>query len=190
MKFVLFLLFNISMLYHGYAQTSKKYKTLPYSTNKSTYISLKGGLTSSQIRYTTSTSNPTFAEIYGGLSFDNPISYNKSIEIDLLFSHFGSNHFIELPLIFKLFLSRKTNIITGITPNILMDALSEDPSDVYSNLDVFGLSGLLGGQHYYTKKWYIEAYYSRGFITQFNDENAGHIDGIRDTFRIGIGYII
>lgn len=189
MKLILLLIFNILMLGNCYSQTSKKHKTLPYSTKKNTYICFKGGLASSQIRYTT-TSKFTIADLYGGLSFDNPISYNKSIEVDLLFSYFGSSHFVELPLLFKFFLSKKTNILTGIAPNILVDALSPNPSDVYSDLDVFGLSGLLGGQHYYTKKWYVEAYYSRGFISQFEDEEFNRRNGIRDTFRIGVGYIL
>jgi len=192
MRLIAFLIPFCLSIHVGYAQQLNKRRILPYSNKKQTYISLKGGLTSTQIKYESAIHEYSFIELYGGLSLDRPISKNMSIETDILFSYFGTSHFIELPLKFKFFISPKTNILTGISPNFLLDALATDSmnTDLYGGTKVFGLSGLLGVQYYHTKHWFIEAYYSHGFISQFNNDLSNHKNGVRHTFRIGIGYIL
>lgn len=173
-----------------FSQTSRKFRTLPFSTKMKTYTNVKLGISSSHIRYKTSNSDIDNPNQWVGITFDKPFSYNNSIEFGVLFCYFESNHFLELPVLYKFFISRKTNLSAGVSPNILVDALSPLPLENYSKTNVFGFSGLIGIQHYYSKKWFLELYYSRGFKTQFEQEDLNLINGVRDTYRIGIGYVI
>ena len=194
MKHLLLLAFVFSIGSLSYAQGYRNPKVLPYqSADKPLFFGIKGGLNSTQFRFNEGSTYWDIEpiEVYGTLFIEHPFRNNKSIEAGLTFSYYTNEHFVEMPLLFKFFLSKRFATTIGIQPSLYLDELVEECHGCpeFDEVDNFGFAARLGGQYYLSKHVFIEGYYARDFVSQFNEPAFDSTNGKRDVIRLGGGVV-
>ena len=123
-------------------------------------------------------------ELYGGFFADTQLSQHWNIENEILFSYTDDYHFIEIPLHMKCRIMEKWFVMAGPKLDFIADDDNEEPGYRFKN---FGVSGELGIQYHFTKRFFAETRYSRSFTAQVDDLQLDIYGGKRHTFRIGLG---
>jgi len=125
-------------------------------------------------------------ELYGGFFADTELNKNFNLENELLFSYTDDYHFIEIPIHLKYRIKRKWFIMLGPKLDFIADNDNDDFEAGY-RFKNFGVSGELGIQYHFSKRFFVETRYSRSFTSQIDDLALDFYGGKRHTFRIGLG---
>ena len=125
-------------------------------------------------------------ELYGGFFADTELNKNFNLENELLFSYTDDYHFIEIPIHLKYRIKRKWFIMLGPKLDFIADNDNDDFEAGY-RFKNFGVSGELGIQYHFSKRFFAETRYSRSFTSQIDDLALDFYGGKRHTFRIGLG---
>jgi hypothetical protein len=129
----------------------------------------------------------TGGELYGAFFADTRITKKISFENELLFSWTDDYHFIEIPLHLKFTFAGKWNVFAGPKLDIIADKSNAYFESGRFDFRHFGVSGELGVQYNFTRWFFAETRYSKGFTKQVNDSWLDINGGKRNTFRIGAG---
>lgn len=198
MRTILFITIVI-LIYSTNNCYSQKLKTENIENNVFKYINEKNnirltlGFATSKMKFECHTLRSKEAELYGGILIKNPLFHKNSLETGLIYSYvrtpyFKRCHFIEIPVKYSYSIIPRIHIYTGVTLSILYNAHVEDLNNDYE-LQMFGLYGMLGGEYYFTKKWFVDVSYTLGLSSQFEDFAHKQGKATRDYFRLGIGYV-
>ena len=125
-------------------------------------------------------------ELYGSFFADTQLNKNWNLENEILFSFTDDYHFIEIPVHLKYRIKEKWFILLG--PKL--DFIADNDNDYFEagyRFKNFGVSGELGVQYHFTKRFFAETRYSRSFTAQIDDLVLDIYGGKRHTFRIGAG---
>ena len=120
-------------------------------------------------------------EMYGGLFSNTKLSEKLNLENELLFSYTDEYIFIEIPIHLKYKIREKWSVLLGPKMDFI-------PSK-YANYEFepMGISAELGVQYDINKRYFAELRISKGFTQQVNDFVLNIYDGVRNTFRFGLG---
>lgn len=125
-------------------------------------------------------------ELYGGFFSDTRLNTKWNIENEILFSFTDDYHFLEIPVHLKYRIMHKWFILFGPKLDIIVDDDNDEFESRY-RFKNFGVSGELGIQYDFTKRFFAETRYSRSFTSQVNDLFLEIYNGKWRTFRIGLG---
>lgn len=125
-------------------------------------------------------------ELYGGFFADSELNKNFNLENELLFSYTDDYHFIEIPIHLKYRIKSKWFIMLGPKLDFIVDDDNDDFEAGYKFKNL-GVSGELGIQYHFSKRFFAETRYSRSFTSQIDDLVLDFYGGKRHTFRIGLG---
>ena len=125
-------------------------------------------------------------ELYGSFFADTELNNKWNLENEILFSYTDDYHFIEIPVHLKYRIEKKWFILLG--PKL--DFIADNDNDGFEGgyrFKNFGVSGEIGVQYSFTKRFFAETRYSRSFTSQIDDLALDIYGGKRHTFRIGLG---
>jgi hypothetical protein len=125
-------------------------------------------------------------ELYGSFFADTELSKKLNLENELLFSYTDDYHFIEIPIHMKYRIKSKWFVLAGPKLDFIADN-DNDGFEAGYRFKNFGVSGELGIQYHFTKRFFAETRYSRSFTAQIDDLALDFYGGKRHTFRIGLG---
>lgn len=125
-------------------------------------------------------------ELYGSFFADTELNSKWNLENEILFSYTDNYHFIEIPVHLKYRIKQKWFVLLGPKLDFIADNDNDDFEAGY-RFKNFGVSGELGIQYNFTKRFFAETRYSRSFTAQIDDLGLDIYGGKRHTFRIGAG---
>jgi hypothetical protein len=125
-------------------------------------------------------------ELYGSFFADTELNKNWNLENEILFSYTDDYHFIEIPVHLKYRIKQKWFILAGPKLDFIADN-DNDGFEAGYRFKNFGVSGELGIQYHFSKRFFAETRYSRSFTAQIDDLALDIYGGKRHTFRIGLG---
>lgn len=178
MKLNLLIAFFVLIFSQSKAQTEKK-----------TIFGFKGGYNNSIVdakELDGTESGYSGIELYGGFFADTELSKKFNLENELLFSYTDDYHFIEIPIHLKYRVKSKWFFLLGPKLDFIADNDNESTEANY-RFKNFGVSGEVGIQYLFSKRFFAETRYSRSFTSQIDDFALGFFGGKRHTFRIGLG---
>ncbi len=125
-------------------------------------------------------------ELYGSFFADTELNNILNLENEILFSYTDDYHFIEIPVHLKYRIKQKWFVLAGPKLDFIADNDNDDFEAGY-RFKNFGVSGELGLQYHFSKRFFAETRYSRSFTSQIDDLVLDIYNGKRHTFRIGLG---
>ena len=125
-------------------------------------------------------------ELYGSFFADTELNKTLNLENEILFSYTDDYHFIEIPVHLKYRIKQKWFVLAGPKLDFIADNDNDDFEAGY-RFKNFGVSGELGLQYHFSKRFFAETRYSRSFTSQIDDLVLDIYNGKRHTFRIGLG---
>lgn len=178
MKKKILLTFILLSFFNLYAQKENK-----------TTFGFKGGYNNSIVEGTELDGTKTGysgIELYGSFFADTELNPKWNLENEILFSYTDDYHFLEIPVHLKYKLYEKWNVFLGPKLDFILDNDNDDFESGY-RFKNFGVSGELGVQYNFSKRFFAETRYSRSFTSQIDDLVLEIYNGKRHTFRIGLG---
>lgn len=125
-------------------------------------------------------------ELYGSFFADTELNKILNLENEILFSYTDDFHFIEIPVHLKYRIKQKWFILAGPKLDFIADN-DNDSFEANYRFKNFGVSGELGLQYHFSKRFFAETRYSRSFTSQITNLGLDIYNGKRHTFRIGLG---
>ena len=176
-KTILFCLFTLSFINLN-AQSIKK-----------TTFGFKGGLNKSIVDGNEPDGTKTGYigyELYGSFFADTELNSVLNLENEILFSYTDDYHFIEIPVHLKYRVKQKWFVFVGPKLDFIADNDNDDFEAGY-RFKNFGVSGEIGVQYHFAKRFFAETRYSRSFTSQIDDLVLDIYNGKRHTLRFGLG---
>ncbi len=124
-------------------------------------------------------------EAYAGLVVEKQIGQKSYVQSGLIFSFTESVNFIELPIFYKYNFLQNFSFLIGPKIEYIPD---KQFNNNYFFKRRFGFSANLGLDYQLSKKWILEAYYSKAFVKQYDDWDLDYYDSKRNVYRIGVSY--
>lgn len=165
------------------------YLNLKAQTENKTIFGFKGGFNKSTVDGKEPDGTKTGYigyELYGSFFADTELNKKWNLENEILFSYTDDYHFIEVPVHLKYRIKKKWAILLGPKLDFIVDNDNDDFESGY-RFKNFGVSGELGVQYSFTKRFFAETRYSRSFTSQIDDLVLDIYGGKRHTFRVGLG---
>lgn len=126
-------------------------------------------------------------ELYGAFFADTRLSEKWHLENELLFSYTDDYHFVEIPIHLKRKFYKKWFVLAGPKLDIIADNDNDPFEAPFYRFRNFGVSGELGVQYHFSKRFFAETRYARSFMSQIDNLALDIQDGKRHTFRLGLG---
>lgn len=159
-------------------------------SEKKTIFGFKGGWNKSIVKgYELNGSKTGYIgfEWYGAFFADTRLSENWHLENELLVSYTEDYHFVEIPIHLKYRFEKKWFVLVG--PKL--DIIADDDNDPYEapfyRFRNLGVSGEIGVQYHFLKRFFAETRYSRSFMKQIDELGLENYGGKTNTIRIGLG---
>lgn len=162
------------------------FSLLAQTERKSTF-GFKGGYNKSKVsgkELDGSKTGYVGGEVYGGFFSDTELTNRLNFENELLFSFTDDYHFLEIPIHLKYRIKEKWFLLMGPKLDFIIDNDNVETGYRFKN---FGVSGELGLQYHFWKRFFAETRNSRSFTSQIDDLGLDIYGGKRHTFRFGVG---
>lgn len=156
---------------------------------KKTVFGFKGGINRSVVNGIEPDGTKTGyvgIELYGSFFADTELLDKWNLENEILFSYTDDYHFIEIPLHMKYGFHKNWFALAGPKLDFIADN-DNDPFESNYRFKNFGVSGEVGIQYHFVKRFLVEMRYSKSFTRQIDDLALDIFEGKRNTLRFGLG---
>ena len=159
-------------------------------TNKTKWLfGIKAGFNHTVINGFETNGNKTGfsgSTIYGSLFTEKSISETMFLGTELTFSWVNDWNLVEIPFHLRQILNKQISVFAGPKFDLAVDKLFDNTKE--QNSKFFGVSAEVGAQYSFSKHVFAEGKYSFGVTRSFYDSEFDINKGLRNNFRLGIGY--